>query len=363
MEFLIFAKEYYTYLLTFLFFCVAFSFLSEFKQDRLTSIINNVSFLFIIFLILFFGSRDFEVGVDVIRYQRAYEYYSNSDTFEVEKDIFYDFITFVLSKFITFKVFLIFCASIYFFGFYFGLKKIFKNNVYIPLVLLFISPYFVANGVSAIRSGMAASVFTFGLGLAYQKKSNLKVFSIILISVLLHISMIVPVLFFLVTKFFKNTKLIFVFWLFSFILSLLNINIVILVVDKIGFLAERASFYAVNEGTRSYWDNFLIFGLPPVLFAVYYILSRKIIDKNYIHLVNAYMLIHIPYIILLNSEYGLRLGYLAEFMLPIILCWPLLKFNDFKVRALHFKIVLVLTIIFLIKSYKVFTAPEGAISL
>lgn len=356
MEFLDFVKQYYIYLILFFSYCVVFSFLIPFHKYSLSKLIKFSCVAFVFFLIFYFGMRDFLVGVDIVRYEKAFEAYKISEKFEIRKDVFYDLLTFILSKLIDFRTFLIVCSSIYFLGFYYGLKKIFHYDVYIALLILFIMPYFVANGVSAIRSGMAASIFTLGLGMAYQGKKRIKIIILLLISVLMHISMLVPIIFFATTYYYKNTKIIFILWLSSIVLSILKINFIKEIVDNLGFLSDRASFYALNEGSRNYWTNFMIFGVPPVLFSIYNILSNKVKSNKYIHMSNAYMLTHIPYILLLDSEYGLRLGYLAEFMMPILLLFPILISPKLKISHLNFKLCILLLLLFFVKAYKIFSA-------
>lgn len=73
----------------------------------------------------------------------------------------------------------------------------------------------------------------------------------------------------------------------------------------------------------------------------------------YTLLVNSYILIHIPYLILINTEFASRLGYLAEFMMPILLMFPLLVDPVIKIRYVYFKLSLIIFLIFMIKAYKI----------
>lgn len=352
MEQLFFVKNFYHYLIILV---VITSILQLFSyQDKgVKKLINSLFFLFAIFIGFYIGNRDLDIGPDTIRYEKAFLFYSDLNNFEIRKDIFYDFLTYLLSRILNFKEFLIFCAIVYIFGTFYGLKCIFKQNFYIPFLIFLISPYFVANGISAMRSGMAASLFFVALGVYYKTNNLRKTFFWMILSLLLHISMIIPLIFFLITRFVKNTKYIFYFWLISILLGALDINIVKTVVNNLGLFQDRIGDYSENIGERNYWTSFAIFGFLPVIIAVYNVLVLGYKDKFYTWLLNSYMLIHIPYIILLNSEYGLRIGYLAEFMMPILLAYPLIINPVLKIKFVNLKLVFIIFAVFLIKAYKI----------
>jgi len=326
---------------------------SSYAGENSFPVIKVVIFILALFTALYIGGRGVEIGVDTIRYESAFYFYKNLENFEIRKDVFYDFLSFAFSKAFSFQQWLTFCAFLYVFGAYIGLKKIFNNNFYLAFLIFLISPYFFGNGISGIRSGMAASIFLIGLGLLYKNGLNWKVICWFIISVLFHISMIIPLLFFILATFVKNTKIIFICWLCSILIGILNLNVIANIVSALGVFESRIGNYAVNEGERNFWTNFVIFGFFPVVFAVYNILVLNYRHKFYTWFVNGYMLIHIPYIMLLNSQYGLRLGYLAEFMMSIILLFPLMIDPIIKIKYIRFKLSLLIICLFLIKAYKV----------
>ncbi|TXD48922.1 EpsG family protein [Polaribacter sp. IC073] len=346
-------QDYYHYLISFIGILIILSFLSYFKNKRPKFSFTIPVISFALFTVYYIGNRNVYIGVDTIRYENAFLYYKNLQEFEIRKDLFYDLLSFLISRFSDFQTLLIFCAFLYVFGALYGLKKIFKKEYYLAFFVFLISPYFFGNGISAIRSGVAASLLLLGLGVYYEKGNTWKVILLIILSILFHISMFVPVLFLFLTRFVKNTKAIFVLWSISILLGILKINIIMPVVEAFDTFASRMDTYAVNEGERDFWMNFVIFGFFPVVFAVYNILILKYKNDFYKWIVNAYMLIHVPYIVLINSEYGLRLGYLAEFMMPIILIFPLLIDPKIKIKYVHLKLGILIFCVFMIKAYKV----------
>src|SRR5690554_3966675 len=158
MEQFFFIKDFYYYLIIVLSITIVLQ-IFAYQDKGVKKLINIIFFLFAVFISFYLGNRDLNIGPDTIRYEKAFLFYSNLNNFEISKDFFYDFLSYLLSKALDFNEFLILCAGVYIFGTLYGLKTIFRSNFYIPFLLFFISPYFVANGISAIRSGMAASMF------------------------------------------------------------------------------------------------------------------------------------------------------------------------------------------------------------
>ena len=204
-----------------------------------------------------------------------------------------------------------------------------------------------------MRSGVAASTFVFGLGMFYSKAKKWKWISVMTISCLFHISMFIPLMFFTLTRYFQRTKLIFVFWVASIAMAVLNINIIARLVAVIDFMSARAGGYVEVTDEENSWVNFFIFGFFPVMFGLYNIVILKYKDYYYRWFVNAYMLTHIPYIVLISTKFASRLGYMAEFMMPILLMYPLLVNLVLKIKYSRLKLTILIFVIFLVKAYKV----------
>lgn len=355
MDLNLYTQEYYYYLIVFLCLLILISLKSYFQYHYNGKSVNVIVILFSAFITYYIGSRDINIGGDTPNYKYAFQVYEQAREFEIRKDPLYDYLAYTFAKVFNFQAFLTFCAFLYVFGALYGFKKIFKENYFLPFLVFLISPYFIGWGVNVMRSGIAASLFLIGLGFYYKKGKIWKVILCVLGSVLFHLSMLVPLLFFFITRYIKNTKIIFFVWISSILLSFFDINIIAQLVSIFDIFTARIGNYTVNEGDRSYWNNFLIFGVFPVIFAMCNILILKYKNDFYKWMINAYMLTHIPYIVLLDSQFGLRLGYLAEFMMPIILLFPLLINPELKIKYDRFKLSIFIFIIFMIKAYKVLT--------
>src|SRR5690606_23698417 len=346
-----FIQKYYFFQIIFFLLLLILLFLS-YKRDnyRVTNVLT-ISFAF--FTVFYFGFRNTEVGVDTYRYSQIFEIYQNSSNFFIRKDLFYDLLNFLISKIGDFELLLFFNAFLYIFAALYCLNKIFDSNYILPFFLFLITPYFINHGINVMRSGIAGSIFLLGLGIYYQKGKSWKWLIIFLTSILFHISFIIPLISFYIVKIYSRTKVIFILWLFCIIMSLLNLNILSSFISLGGDIIERSEFYLEVSDEQNYWINFFIFGFFPVLFAVYNCLIIGYKDKFYTSFLNMYMLSHIPYILLINSEFASRIGYLAEFMMPILVVYPLMVDPIVKIRFLNFKLAILFFLIFLIKAYKI----------
>lgn len=353
MEEIFFIQKYYYYLTTFICLLTLLLFSGYLSNKLPHRFIKMMATLFALFTVFYIGGRSSDIGTDTARYEQAFRLYESSQRFVIRKDVFYDLLSYGFARLLGFQELLIFCASIYIMGAFYSFKKIFKNDFYLPFIVFLISPYFFTSGINVMRSGVAASLFLVGLGVYYDKRKLTKTAFWFLGSVLFHVSMLVPLFFFVIARYLKNTKIIFVGWLFSIVLGILNINIIQAVIESLGIFESRVGDYAVNEGERNFWVNFGIFGVIPVVFAVFNVLFLKYRDGFYNWLLNGYMLTHIPYIILLNSQFALRLGYLAELMMPILIIFPLVINPKIELRFKNLKIMALLLVVFLIKAYKI----------
>lgn len=352
MEFTLFIKEFYIYLIGFFFVLSVLSFVS-YLDSQLRKVLDALSVVLAGFAVFYLGSRDFSIGTDTLQYLQTFKYYESLSEFSIRKDPFFDFLQYIVSHTSNYQVFLYLCAFVYVFGALYGLKKIFKRDYYLPFLLFLITPYFVAWGVNVMRSGMAASLFLVAIGYYIQEKKRWKIIGWILASVLCHISMLIPVFAFLLTRYFTKTNFIFILWIGGIMLSLLHINPIDSIISLLGEFGDRAGDYVVYSPDSSSWRNFLVFGLPPALFSVYNIMILKYENSFYKWVANTYLLVQIPFIILLDTEYAQRIGYLAGFMMPIILLFPLIYRPKLQLKYLRFTICILVFVVFLIKAYPI----------
>lgn len=348
---IIFLKNlYYTItLLLVLMFAVSIS--ANFKKYKDLSRIKNFLLIsFSISIALFFGLRDFNVGFDTNTYKYLFEYeFIAAEKFVPTRDSLWDFFNYIIAQFTNDVTFVFLIVA---FGYImlplFGVYKYLKQNTIFFFLLFIISPNFFLYGANGIRNGLAASIVLFSL--KYYK--NYKQYIIMLLASLVHLSMILPFLFFYVSKYVKKLRYPLIIWTILLIFALSGVNILSL----LPFSLDRLDGYI--EAERGLTDkmiiitNFLIYSVSPIIVGLYVIYVKKCKDDLYIRLLVTYILTNCIYIAAFNSSFSERFAYLSEFLMPLLLVYPLLKFRIWKYVEL--KLTLILAFVFFIKSYKIF---------
>src|SRR5690606_36683137 len=109
------------------------SYLNNYASSR--KLINNLVVVLAGFTVCYIGGRSSSIGTDTLRYEKAFRFYEDTQKFIIRKDVFYDFLSYSFATLLGFQELLVFCAFLSVFGAYHGLKKIFKENLYLPFIL------------------------------------------------------------------------------------------------------------------------------------------------------------------------------------------------------------------------------------
>lgn len=347
---IIFLKNlYYTItLLLVLMFAVSIS--AHFKKYKDLSRIKNLLLIsFSVGIALYFGLRDYAVGVDTYTYKYNFEHiFSSLDSFQSGKDFLWDFFNYIVAQFTNnVDVVLIITAIGYIVLPLFGVYKYLRYNTIFFFMLFVISPNFFLYGANGIRSGLAASIVLF----SFRYYKSYKQYILLVIASLFHLSMIVPSVFFIASKYIKTITYPLLIWIVLLSFSLLGVNFLSL----LPFHFDRLDSYiytSVGEGNLvNIMTNFIVYSISPILLGVYIVYIKKIKDVFYMRLLITYILASCVYIAAFNSRYSVRFAYLSEFLMPLLLVYPLLKFKLWK--YVEVKLVIIFSIIFFIKAYKI----------
>ncbi|WP_025124804.1 EpsG family protein [Myroides odoratimimus] len=343
----IFIKEYYYSVFAFIFITLFLFLLRDFDKNQLIIKIQDFFVLvYSIWLAIYLGNRPLDVGVDT----KNYYYLFNYNAFE--GDLAFGLIIDFFSKLYNFKIFLIFCAFVYVFSALYGFRKIFKKEYVIPFLFFLISPYFMQFGINVMRSGMAASIFIVFIGLDYKGSNKLKYLFLVL-SVMIHLSMGIVYFAWLFAK--RNIKLkpVVIIWFVALFLTIFKINFLQLIIPKIPLIGDRFGWYVMSSNYNSEvsWANIVIYGVIPILVGFYVIEKKLVISVFYKNLYTTYIFLHIFYVLLFNINFSERIGYLADFMLPLIFCYPLLSLKNLRsMKFRNLKIGMLIGFLFLVKS-------------
>ena len=288
------------------------------------------------FIIIYIGLRpvNFRFG-DMVIYDILFKSYINGEVPTYKKDILFDFVMYNFSKFKSSILFFFFCCLVYVLPLYFACKKIFKDYWFYAFFMLVISFSFWSYGTNGIRNGMATSLFILGL----SKKNFAPKIMILLLAVLLHKSLILPFLAYLITLYYNKPRILLFLWFtaipVSFILggffTNLFLNLGLVEEDRLtGYFSEfnqAAEGVVFKVGFR--WD-FLLYSASGVYAGWYFIFKRNFVDVFYSQLFNIYLIVNAFWVLVIRANFSNRFAYLSWFLLGILIIYPLLKSRFFS---------------------------------
>ena len=146
----------------------------------------------------------------------------------------------------------------------------------------------------------------------------------------------------------KKYYLVVTLWVFTIGISLFyGESLAPIMTDFFGF-DERVEQYVIN--THEYddlfsrigfrWD-FLLYSVPPILLGFYLTTIRSFHDKTYLLLINVYTISNAFWVLVITAQNSSRFAYLSWFLYPIVIAYPLLRFDiwDNQVRKVALTLI------------------------
>ena len=321
---------YLYFILTFIVIVYLLGLLKHTYQNRLPTV--SYPFTLFIAVVVFFKVATFpvlEYG-DKEVYQDTFNNLSMITLWQ-SKDIGFSYFSYLIKFLIDdSNVYFFILAFIYVFG-YFILANRFIKKEYIGYFIIasFLSFGFAAYGVNTIRAGVALSVFLMALA---NYNSRIKFFSISLISVLIHKSLLLPFVAFYTTKYITKTKFYYYFWVLCLLISTVNIPFVSGFVESlIGQSDDRLMGYLADENLERYnvgfRIDFILYSVIPILIGRMYVLKYYFQDIWYKRIFHTYLLTNAVWLLVIRMAFTDRMAYLSWFLIPILLLYPLFNYE------------------------------------
>ena len=220
----------------------------------------------------------------------------------------------------------------YFLFTYLVCRLLVKNNVLAALLFMMGSFSFYSYGVNGIRNGLACSIVLYSIALcASSKKGILLTLLLSIIAINIHKSALLPIACLLISMYFvKSFKWAYTFWILSILISLVAGGFLTSLFagmgfdDRLSYLSTQPEDKFSHNGFR--WD-FLIYSMMPILLGYYVVIKRGISNRTYLILLNTYTLANAFWVMVIRANFSNRFAYLSWFMFPIVLAYPLFKFN------------------------------------
>lgn len=307
------------------------------KEDSITIIgkfnVNQLVFSFLLVCLIVFLFAYFPIEWGTYGDREGYLYIFN----HLENSIIDDFGWFIIYSIIKFFS----SEQVFFFGvlatLYVGLRYIAciqfsKENNFLVFLMLISSFLFFSYGHNTIRSGVASSFLILAISLFFKKRTWIIIaLALMLMSIGIHKSMIIPAAAFLLSIFFKNSKILIVCWISAFFVAfIIGDYISNILGDMVSENAgEQAGGYITSDEqgvyNRGFRIDFILYSLAPIVVGGYYIFKKEFLNREYITLYNTYIITNIFFVLVIRANYIDRFGYLSWMLMPIILIYPLLK--------------------------------------
>lgn len=298
--------------------------------------IRSVGFLLLVITIFYMGLRPISGRYfgDMRSYSRYFIEYSRGGQILVNKDVFFHMFMKFTSNFLTVHQFFLLCAFLYVFPMYRVSKSFFKEYWFYGFLLLISSFSFWTYGVNGIRNGIATSFFL--LALTYRDKKMI-MYGVLLLSVLIHKTLLLPVLAFIGTGFYNNTKLFTAIWCLAIPLSLALGGFWEAFFASLGFADDRLDTYllADSETGGSFRFDFLLYSASAIGVGWYFVFKKGFKDEMYNQILNTYLIVNAFWVLVIRAGFSNRFAYLSWFMIALVIAYPFVKGNYFSKPGLE----------------------------
>lgn len=280
--------------------------------------------LLVTFLIAFFPVP-WNTGGDRELYALAIEYNRMFGIGALSQDKLFGIYNNLMAGIVNYQGWFIITALIYSFNHYLFARKVVPNYTFLLLLMFFSSLMFYGYGTNTIRAGFAASFILLAIA---NYNSIWKMGLYMLLGVGCHMSMAIPSIALIITRFLDKPRLYYALWFISIILSAVMGSYFEVLFASIGG-GSRVSYLAVSASETTYKVgfriDFILYSCIPVLAGYYYIVKKQFKDRFYSILYNTYLLANCFWILVIRANYSDRFAYLSWFIYPVVLIYPLLK--------------------------------------
>ena len=328
----------YNYAILVLLSIIVYFFIRELPSAQLIrrKRINILVLLYVFSFIFIVGFRPVSnVFGDTVNYARTYLDFSESSIppLWTSRDPLFYILMWLCSQYLDVRWFFFFVEIVYVIPLIWASYRFFRNNYDIALLVCFAAFSFFEYGVNGIRNGAACSLVFLALTYIQGNWKNKTIFAIIsLIAISIHTSVALPIVCIVVASIVKNPRIMFFFWVFSLLISLVAGGIISRAFVNFGF-DERLSDYILTEAEEGIfsrvgfrWD-FLVYSAVPIVLGYFFIFVKKRYDRNYILLLGTYVFSNAFWLMVIRAQYSNRFAYLSWFLYPFVLIYPFLKIN------------------------------------
>lgn len=301
---------------------------------------NNILIFFYIILFVFFtGLRPLSsVFVDTMSYAHMYSLYeSGNKIFDPNsKEWLFEWMMYHCSSVMNVQSFFLLIEFLYVLPVLWACYKFIPNHYLLMFIFCMGAFSFFSYGVNGIRNGMACSLIIAALACVNGNICERIIGGLLCFAAFgIHRSSALPIIGLLGSFFVKDSRYIMGFWLFSIIISLVAGGPIEQFFISLGFDDRMEGYSSENIDAGSFsstgfrWD-FLLYSSMPIVLGYYVLFIRKVWDKNYLLLLNTYILCNSFWVMMIRASFSNRFAYLSWFMYALVLAYPCLKLPVWK---------------------------------
>lgn len=226
----------------------------------------------------------------------------------------------------------------YYAGMFLFLLLVTPKNLWMGVLFFYISFSCFSYGTNGIRNGLACSMELIAIGLL-TREGRERYLSLIFmyIAFSIHRSTALPSAMALASLFLiKDTKIAVRLWVLSIPLSLAAGPMITNFFASIGFDDRLTRYSSAGEDEMGQFSqtgfrlDFIFYSIWPVIMAWYVTQKRFFTDKVYSLIANTYILSNAFWILVIRAAFSNRFAYLSWFIYPIVILYPLVRFNLWK---------------------------------
>ena len=301
-------------------------------------------FFFFICVFLFLGLRPLEGGGfgDMYIYLSDFRKYKQNIFSGTRSDYLWHRYMDISSKLFSERGFIMSCAFLYVYPLYRSSEMLVGRTRVLLFLMLIASFSFWPYGTNGMRNGIATSLFLWAIA-----ANNWKVlrWGLIICSFMIHGSIIIPIIGYLVSFRFKELKYYFIWWLFTIVISLSLGGFVEAFIYNLGYQDERMNYLVqgnINDDSFRYtgfrWD-FLLYSASGVYAGYRYVIRLGYSDENYERFLKIFLVANGLWILVIRANFSNRFAYLSWFLMAIVIFLPILKVRLFTNQSLWLSLV------------------------
>lgn len=300
---------------------------------------NILVFSYIILFVLVVGLRPLSnVFVDTMNYAGFYKAFQSGITVynSNSKEWLFEWLMYHCSQVMDVHSFFLIIEILYIIPVLWACYKFVPNHYLLMFIFCMGAFSFFTYGVNGIRNGMACSLIIVAMACVNGNIKEKIIGGLLCFAAFnIHRSTALPILCIIGSFFVKDSRYIMGFWLFSIIISLVAGGPIEQFFISLGFDDRMEGYSSENIDTTSFsstgfrWD-FLLYSSMPIVLGYYVLFVRKVWDKNYLLLLNTYILCNSFWVMMIRASFSNRFAYLSWFMYALVLAYPCLKLPVWK---------------------------------